>query len=480
MCDLKKILDRGVEGFEPTTDWFEGTRRHLRRRQRNRRALSGALAIALALGTAGGLWASLEHRTPVRPAVGSGTILTQLVHEIVSLEAQYNESLRQLKDAQARVTAAEKGIGGLFDLQHDAGGPPNSGPASPISMGAMRGELAIATSVVHSLELSLQDLATRIDALVVQLPLMHGRAIHIEVLRRLAITDAMRAVVTDQGLYILQGTLTGYRVSLADPVTGEIIRSTEITGSGAPTDMAVAFGSVWVCTNYFPSGVQHSNVGIDRLDSITLQRVAHIPSPAGFEVIRATSGAVWALETDISRIDPTTNSLTQTLKLPDSPASIETFDTTSDRLMVVLGGDTPAGTMLVTVDAGTGTVLRSDQVDPGALSAWLTSANDQLALILLASTLQMPTDGWLLAVRDGRLVSRTQIRVTSLIVAAANPDGSGWIGQFDGGVTSIGSDGKPRGALTIQFVNAIAARPDGTAYVATQTSIAVVVYRPGF
>src|SRR5262249_21662327 len=158
----------------------------------------------------------------------------------------------------------------------------------------------------------------------------------------------------------------------------------------------------------------------------------------GFLTIRATSGAVWALESDISRIDPDTNTIDLTLKLPDPPSPSRSFDATTDRLMIATHGGGGAGTKLLIVDAVSGSVLRSDGVTPGSPSfgdhVAIASANDDETLITLSlitdGGLLRPPPSSLLLVRDGQVVSRTKvIEGASVWFIAANPDGSGWIGS---------------------------------------------------
>jgi hypothetical protein len=479
MSDLKELLDRGIQGFEPVENWFKGTQQHLRRRQRNRRILSGVLAVIIAAGTGGGLWAALEHRSPtvIRPVP-----LGNLEGRIRSLQSTYDSLTVSLRDAQAQVTSAERNFYRYYELFFIPG-PVNSGGAINSAVTAAKAQVDQATGAVHAIELKLQGVLGQIDPLIAQWAKAgHDPAGSVLVLRRLPIPDAIRAVVTDQGLYVLQGTSSGYRISLADPITGEILRSVEVDGSGGAGDFVVAFGSVWVATNYFPSGVQHSNVGIDRLDDLTLARQAHIASPSGFEVIRATGNAVWALETNISEVDPATNSITGTLPLPLTPWS---FDATADRLAVLAPSDGDQGTVLFEVDALDGQLLRTTRVAPAG-GGTVSAASD--SIVLVATQGVFPSDSRgpgplpflpaeLVRVADGRVASAERIPSRMLSIVTTG-DGSGWETGPYGPLQSFGSDGAVRAILTMRTNSSLSTDAAGQAYVATQSSILVATFQP--
>lgn len=64
MDDLRDLLERGVEGFEPSADALERTLRRVRRRQLRRRAATVAVALGIATGALGGLWAAFLREAP--------------------------------------------------------------------------------------------------------------------------------------------------------------------------------------------------------------------------------------------------------------------------------------------------------------------------------------------------------------------------------------------------------------------------------
>src|SRR2546421_9941221 len=76
MKDVKSVLERGVEGIEPTSDWFESVLRRARQSERNRRLGSAILALLIAAGVGTGLALALSAGSSLTPARPHPTQLT--------------------------------------------------------------------------------------------------------------------------------------------------------------------------------------------------------------------------------------------------------------------------------------------------------------------------------------------------------------------------------------------------------------------
>ena len=178
-------------------------------------------------------------------------------------------------------------------------------------------------------------------------------------------------LVTEDAVWVA-GTKP-YSVQRIDPRTNKIIARVRLSGE-ACAGMEFGYGSVWV-----PLCGKHP--GLVRISALTNRITAALPiAPAGAEGgIAAGGDSVWMV-TDkngtLSRIDPVTNKLRQTISIPAGSYN----PLFADGIVWVTGFDT---SVVTAVDASSGSVLASIAVGPkprflttGAQSIWTLNQGD--------------------------------------------------------------------------------------------------------
>jgi virginiamycin B lyase len=178
-------------------------------------------------------------------------------------------------------------------------------------------------------------------------------------------------LVTEDAVWVA-GTKP-YSVQRIDPRTNKIIARVRLSGE-ACAGMEFGYGSVWV-----PLCGKHP--GLVRISALTNRITAALPiAPAGAEGgIAAGGDSVWMV-TDkngtLSRIDPVTNKLRQTISIPAGSYN----PLFADGIVWVTGFDT---NVVTAVNASSGSVLASIAVGPkprflttGAQSIWTLNQGD--------------------------------------------------------------------------------------------------------
>jgi virginiamycin B lyase len=178
-------------------------------------------------------------------------------------------------------------------------------------------------------------------------------------------------LVTEDAVWVA-GTKP-YSVQRIDPRTNKIIARVRLSGE-ACAGMEFGYGSVWV-----PLCGKHP--GLVRISALTNRITAALPiAPAGAEGgIAAGGDSVWMV-TDkngtLSRIDPVTNKLRQTISIPAGSYN----PLFADGIVWVTGFDT---SVVTAVNASSGSVLASIAVGPkprflttGAQSIWTLNQGD--------------------------------------------------------------------------------------------------------
>jgi virginiamycin B lyase len=178
-------------------------------------------------------------------------------------------------------------------------------------------------------------------------------------------------LVTEDAVWVA-GTKP-YSVQRIDPRTNKIIARVSLSGE-ACAGMEFGYGSVWV-----PLCGKHP--GLVRISALTNRITAALPiAPAGAEGgIAAGGDSVWMV-TDkngtLSRIDPVTNKLRQTISIPAGSYN----PLFADGIVWVTGFDT---SIVTAVNASSGSVLASIAVGPkprflttGAQSIWTLNQGD--------------------------------------------------------------------------------------------------------
>jgi hypothetical protein len=120
MNELKDLLERGLDGFEPTTGWLPPTLVRVRRRQRRRRFAAGALALLVFAAAGTGLWAAFGRgaggpkpaHSPDRPLPVPDSIrIAQLSVEANTLELQVGSDQQRLTEIRSQLASLEATVG---------------------------------------------------------------------------------------------------------------------------------------------------------------------------------------------------------------------------------------------------------------------------------------------------------------------------------------------------------------------------------
>jgi virginiamycin B lyase len=164
-----------------------------------------------------------------------------------------------------------------------------------------------------------------------------------------------------------------YSVQRIDPKTNSIVATVRLSGE-ACSGIEFGYGSVWV-----PVCGKHP--ALVRISALTNRITAVLPiAPAGAEGgITAGGDSVWMMTDEhgtLSRIDPTSNQVRQTISIPAGSYN----PLFADGIVWVTGFD---GNVVTAVDASSGTVLASIAVGPkprfltaGAGSIWTLNQGD--------------------------------------------------------------------------------------------------------
>ncbi len=179
-------------------------------------------------------------------------------------------------------------------------------------------------------------------------------------------------LVTDDAVWVA-GTKP-YSVQRIDPATNTIVAKVSLSGE-ACSGLAFGFGSVWV-------PVCGKEPLLARVDARTNRITAVLPmAPAGPEGgITASSDSIWLVTakdgTELSRIDPTTNTVRQKISIPSGSYN----PVSSGNVVWVTGVDR---NVLTAIDATSGEVFPTIPVGPkprfltsGGGSVWTLNQGD--------------------------------------------------------------------------------------------------------
>jgi DNA-binding beta-propeller fold protein YncE len=357
MDDLKRVLDRGVAGFEPSFDAFERTREIVDRRSRGQRVLAGVLAFALVAGVAIGLWSAFRPRTvPIgsvtsRQPTVTATFrvlggVTDVAYGFGSLWVPGPETLRRMDPLTGRVIATVDvpgnsdyrmvAIGEDAVWMTDSGGPSvlRIDPATntlvatisitgaPVDVVAIGRWVWVATADPFSL--------FRIDELV-------GRAVQLAPSSSRfepngAFPPGNGVIEGGDGLVWIEG-LEGHGLRGLDPGGGgpaHTIAFPYPQGIGA---FGFGFGSVWVSHHPY----------VSRFDLATNHLIADIPVAGPGSIVTDAAG-VWVV----------------TARTSTEPASVVFIDPATNR---VIGVPAQVGMTAVAITSGGGAVWVANFAD---------------------------------------------------------------------------------------------------------------------
>ncbi len=178
-------------------------------------------------------------------------------------------------------------------------------------------------------------------------------------------------LVTDDAVWV--ASTRPNSVQRIEPTTNKVVLKVNLTGE-ACSGLAAGFGSIWVPL----CGKQPSLIRVNTIENKISETLPI--GPAGPEGGIALSGdSVWMITDDkgtLTRIDPTTNKVRQTISIPAGSYNL----IFSDGIVWITGFDR---SVLTAVDATTGEILASIPVGPkprfltaGAGSIWTLNQGD--------------------------------------------------------------------------------------------------------
>jgi Tol biopolymer transport system component len=287
---------------------------------------------------------------------------------------------------------------------------------------------------------------------------------------QLPIGGVVKAASGPGGLYVAQQSVPGYRLSLVDPASGRVLHTG--TGSGGVAGIVEGFDSVWVLVTDLAKPTPSVYPHIDRFaaSDLTLLASIRVHELEG-DGIAATDAGIWVGTGGdaITRIDPASNSPSETVPLPGGDY-IGSFTGSGGTLLVAAAGTT--GDELLIMDGTTGHVTQS--VDLGTFHAFIPVATGSGTVLVGVAPPGTGSDE-ILMVNEGRIMTRVPVDGATLLIGGIHS----WTApEFGHVVQAIGPDGRIQATRRkLPQVDSLVAR--GTqVFVCTDTGILVAHVEP--